>query len=346
MSLKEVSNLLLNATRALDVFGDVSEEDVKKKYKSFVKICHPDLVKDNEKKLAESSIKLLNEYYKKALEEIKKNIYNITDEKELLELNEALFEFKVKKDSYKFYKYYSSDDICDIYEGIINDDKIVFLRIVMDESDNELLTNEYELLNELNHVSILKPKSKVKINGKIALVFEKQNIFNIKEFKQKYGNMDAYHVCWVLERLLSVLGYLHSNKIVHGNIKEENILIDPDNHNVILLDYSLCIKDADSTNSKYKIINDYYSPSYVDSTAKVKPNTDIYAISKIAINLLGGDIDNVALPISCDVRVRSFIRKMLNEKENDAWKLWDELIQLRKEVYGTKKFQVLKRKLK
>jgi len=343
MSLKEIADILINAKRPIDVFGYVSEEEIKKQYKKYIKICHPDIVGDKYKKLAQETSSSLNKFYEKALEEIKKGTYGITDEKELLKTNKPIFEFEIKGKKYEFYKYLSSDDVCDIYEGIL-DDELVVLKIVMDESDNDLLLNEYDTLSKLDHLSIPKVLTRAKINGREALIFYKAKGLTIKELKKEYGYLSGSHVAWVLERLLSVVGYLHSNMIVHGNIKEENVIIDVENHNVVLLDYSLCINKANESDSKYKIINKYYSPSYVSNSSRVIPNADIYAVGKIAINLLGGDIENVALPLSCNENLRVFIRKLLKSDENDAWKLWNELIEIRNKVYGTKRFQILNKR--
>ena len=344
MSIKEIADLLINAKRPIDVFGDITLDELKKKYKSLIKICHPDLESEDYKEMATNTMSLLNEYYEKALKEIESGIYNVFDEKELLKNEEELFEFNLKNKNYKFYKYLMSDDVCDIYEGICDKD-LVTLKIVMDESDNRLIDHEYSVLKELSHYSILKPITRVKINGKNGLIYNKPKALNIADFKREYGLVGGSHVCWILERLLSVIGYLHSNKIVHGNIKEENVLIDAENHNVLLIDYTLCIDKADEKDSKYKIINDNFTPSYVNKDARVVPNSDIYAVGKIAIDLLGGDIERVTLPISCDYRIRTFIRKLLLSSEQDAWKLWDELRGLRSEVYGNERFKkLIKRK--
>ncbi|MBR4178655.1 MAG: protein kinase family protein [Bacilli bacterium] len=343
MSTEEISNILLNANRPIDVFGDLSLEEVKKKYKLMVKKCHPDLFSNDKKDMASKLMILLNDYYERALKEFENGIYNITDEKEILETNEMLFDFEIRGKKYQIYKYLASDDVCDIYEGTC-DEKVVLLKIAMDENDNELVENEYSVVKELDHYSIIKPLKKLKINDKVALIYEKPNALNIKDFKKTYGLINGSHVSWILERLLSVIGYLHSKKIVHGNIKEENVLIDPENHNVILIDYSLCISDADNPDSKYKIINDHFTPSYVTKDARVVPNTDIYAVGKIAVDLLGGDIDRVTLPISCDYRMRSFIRKLISGNEQDAWKLWDELRGIRTEVYGNERFKKLSKR--
>lgn len=345
MSIEEIAELLVNAKRPIEVFGGTTKEEVKKKYKYYVKICHPDLVIDSAKEAAGRCMELINDFYKRALKELEDGIYNITDKKELYKRESPIFEFDLKKQNYKFYEYMYSNDVCDIYEGLCND-KIVNLYIVTEESDNSLIEREYELLNKLEHLSIVKPISKIKINDKNGLIFEKVDGYNVLDLKKEYGNISGEHVCWILERLLSVIGYLHSNKIVHGNIKEENVIINPLTHNVYLKDFTLAIENANDVNSKYKIINEYFTPSYVNKNERVMPSADIYAVGKIAIDLLGGDYKNVALPLSCDVRVRKFIRKLVETKQNDAWALWDELIKIRNEVYGTKRFQILSKKIR
>ncbi len=343
MSCKEIAQLLLEATRPLDVFGNISKEEIKKKYKKMAKICHPDMADKSEIALASETIKLLNQYYNKALDEIENGTYNITDEKELLKSRPVMFDFNIRDKNYKFYKYLCEEDVCDIYEGL-DDDELICLKIVSDKNDNSLIDNEWHILQKLNHYSAPKALMKIKINDKNALLFKKDSAITIEKLKKIYGNLDGSHLCWILERLLSATGYLHSQKIVHGNIKEENILIDVDNHNVIIKDYTLAINGANDKDKKYQIINDDYTPPYVNKDAVIIPNVDIYAVGKIAINLLGGDVSKVALPISCDIRLREFIRNMLKPTQNDAWKLWDELIKLREEIYGTKKFQPLQKK--
>lgn len=342
MKIQDIVNILEYAKRPIDVFGGSSKEDVKKRYKEFIKICHPDLTVD--KDLANKVTILLNEYYEKALIELDKGIYNTYDEKDILMSNDILFEFNIRGKKYTFYKYLCSEDVCDVYEGIC-DDEVIVMRIVMDEDDNKLINHEEEVLRNLDHYSLPKIKTKLKINNKDALIFNKDNYLTIRDIKRYYENINGEHICWILERLLSLIGYLHSKKIVHGNIKEENVLIDIENHNVLIKDYTLCITDADKIDSKYKIINDYYTPSYINDKSRVLPSVDIYAVGLVAVNLLGGDIERIALPISVDIKVRTFIRKLLSGKENDAWALWDELINIRNEVYGSKRFQVLKRKV-
>ena len=93
------------------------------------------------------------------------------------------------------------------------------------------------------------------------------------------------------------------------------------------------------------IVNDCYTAPEVNKDSTVLPSSDIYSIGKIAIELLGGNIYNNGMPVSVDAKVRDFIRKMvttdLSVRPNDAWNLWSELVELRNEVFGTKRFKKL-----
>ena len=184
------------------------------------------------------------------------------------------------------------------------------------------------------------------VNDTNAILMREVKGITMPELSEQYKKgVPAEHVMWMLERLLSVVGYLHSNCVVHGNIKPENIIINKDNHNVSLLGFSFCIPNANTAEAQYKIVNDYYTAPEVNKTARVLPSSDVYSIGKIAIKLLGGDISSNGMPISVYARVRAFIRKMvsssLSDRPNDAWKLWSELIKLRNEVFGTQRFKKL-----
>ena len=63
MTLNEIVRILDNASRSIEVFGNGTKDDVKKQYKKYIKICHPDLYQNDQKDLASKAAILLNEYY-------------------------------------------------------------------------------------------------------------------------------------------------------------------------------------------------------------------------------------------------------------------------------------------
>ena len=347
MSIEDVSKLLINASRPIDVFGNVSEKEIKKKYKEYAKITHPDLVGASKSELATKCIKLLNEFYEKALKELEDNIYYLTELKEIYKMKEPLFDITIKNKTFSFYDAIREGDVAVCYYGLNEEDEEIILKYPIDTNDSDLIDKEYSLLNRLDHISIPKVNKKIVIDGRSCIIMPKVNGISLYDVITNYNAISDRHVAWMLERMLSTIGYLHYNKIIHGNIKPENLIVDVNTHNVTLVDYTLSIIDANASGAKYAIINEDYSPKYVLDNHAVIPHVDIYAVGKIAVELLGGDIKSNGMPISSSANLRNFIRKMINVENNDAWALWDELIKLRNEDFGTSRFQklVLKKKV-
>lgn len=256
-----------------------------------------------------------------------------------------LFEVTTKGELYQFYENVFEGEVAYIYKGTTGKDS-VYLKVAIDSDDNKLIDTEYEVLSELKHQSLPYAKQKIMINDNRAILMREIKGVTMSELLEQYPKgVPQEHVMWIMERLFSVVGYLHSKCVVHGIIKPENIIINKDNHNVSLVGFSFCIPKANTEDAKYKIVNEYYTAPEVNKTSRVLPSSDVYSIGKIAIKLLGGDIKTNQMPVSIDERVRKFIEKMVSnapsDRPDDVWKLWSELIELRTEVFGTQRFKKL-----
>lgn len=345
MTLQEIYNKLLSAKRPFDFFGDVTLEELKKAFRTYAKKIHPDTASNADKYIAGEAFSLLNELHSKALEEFENGIYGVVDPIEIYKHSTPLFGIDVKGKSYNFYENVFEGEVATVFKGTTTDE-VVFLKIASDSMDNALIDTEYDTLLKLRHQSLPYVLEKITINSCQAIIMREVAGISMDELVGQYSRgVPPQHVMWMLERLLSVTGFLHSNLVVHGNIKPENVIINKANHNVSLLGFSFCIPNANVEDAHYKIINDDYTAPEVSKTSRVLPSSDIYSIGKIAIKLLGGNVENTGMPISVDARVRSFIREMVNpdvsKRPTDAWQLWSKLQALRTEVYGDKRFQKL-----
>lgn len=346
MDIKVVYEKLLQAKRPIDFFGEVSSDtDLKRIYRTYAKKIHPDTAPHNDKYIASQAIILLNDLYNLGAKELKDGIYSFIDPIKLYKHMSPLFEVKIKGELYEFYENVFEGEVANIFKGISNNN-IFYLKVPIDSDDNELIDTEYRVLSTYRHQSIPYVEQKIKINGSNSILMREVPGITMPELLKQYKNrIPAEHVMWMLERLLSVVGYMHSNCVVHGNIKPENIIINKEIHNVSLIGFSFCIEKANTPDAHYKIVNDYYTAPEVSKDSTVLPSSDIYSIGKIAIELLGGNIYNNGMPVSVDAKVRDFIRKMvttdLSVRPNDAWNLWSELVELRNEVFGTKRFKKL-----
>ena len=346
MKLKEIYEKLLQAKRPIEFFGEAaSENELKKTYRKYARIIHPDTALDADKYIASEAFSILNKLYNLRLSELEQGIYTVYDPVKVYKHVDPLFEIIVKGILYKFYENIFEGEVGYIFKGNSEND-IVYLKVAIESDDNDLIDTEYKILSTLRHQSLPYVEHKIKINDTNAILMREVKGITMPELLEQYKRgVPAEHVMWMMERLLSVVGYLHSNCVVHGNIKPENIIINKDNHNVSLLGFSFCIPEANTSKAHYKIVNDDYTAPEVNKDATVLPSSDIYSIGKIAIKLLGGNTKNNGMPVSINPKVRSFVRKMVNtncsERPNDAWKLWSELIDLRNEVFGTQRFKTL-----
>lgn len=344
MTKQECYNLLVKAKRPFECFGEVKTiEELHKIYKGLAKIIHPDTAEDKDKYICTSGFAILQDLYKRAQEEISSGIYGIVNIIDIYDKSKELFSFSSHGKTYRIYEKVFEGEVSDIYRGTC-DKSLVSIKLGIEESDNDLIKREYETLNSFSHHSMPIVRDLIKINNNYAIIMdniEGENLLDIMD-RNKNG-IPAEVVMWVMERLFSVVGYLHSNYIVHGNILPENIVINKSNHNVVLTGFSFHIPKANEDGSHYQIRNDEYSAPEVNKTSRVGPESDIYSLGKLAIHMLGGNTSNNGLPINLDLGLRQFIRKLVTEdryaRPNDAWKLWDEWIALRNRIYGTQRFK-------
>lgn len=345
MDVKELYDKLLQAKRPIDFFGSISSEnELNISFMKYAPIFDSELVQHENEYISGQALSLLNELYESGLDEIKQGIYFDINPVSFFNSNKPpLFELTVNEELYKFYWCIYEGEVAYIFKGASKTD-IVYLKVAINPDDNDLIDNEYDVLSTIRHQSLPYVEKEIKINASNSILMREIKGITMPKLMKNYPDgIPAEHVMWMLERMLSVVGFLHSNFVVHGNIKPENIIINRNNHNVTLLGFSFCIKCANSEDAHYKIVNDFYTAPEISKTATVLPSSDIYSIGKVAIELLGGDIINNELPTSIDIRVKNFIEKMVidnpDKRPGDAWELWTELRKIRTEVFGVQRFK-------
>ncbi|HLP87471.1 MAG TPA: serine/threonine-protein kinase [Nostocaceae cyanobacterium] len=127
-------------------------------------------------------------------------------------------------------------------------------------------------------------------NGYFYLVQEFIPGNNLKSFLAKQGTFNEVQIWQVLKGLLPIIKFIHSQQIIHQNIKPENIIIKNDNliaENLVLVDLaaakSLTIQEFQGNNL---IIG---SPEYIaPEQVKGKPvfASDLYSLGVTCIYLL------------------------------------------------------------
>lgn len=205
--------------------------------------------------------------------------------------------------------------------------------------DEEILINEAKSIWDLRHFAIPAIRNILRLeDGSLALVMSYIPGPTLEQIIEKNKKLDAEHVCWITERCLNALMYLHYHGVVHGDVKPQNIIIQPKSHTVVLVDYGL---------AAIKPTSDFTSPGYTPvfaSPEQIKgmpllPESDLFSLGITMIFALGGDVGTKDVPVSTPDKVCSFIKKLivydvLARPRWDKDNLIEELQEIRRESFG------------
>jgi len=205
--------------------------------------------------------------------------------------------------------------------------------------DEMILMEEAKAIWDLRHYAIPSVRDILKLDdGSLALVMSYIPGSTLEEIVKKNGHLDAETVCWITERILNALRYLHFHGVVHGDVKPQNIIVQPDKHMVVLVDYGLSLirPAADSSAKGYTPF--YASPEQVAGMTLL-PESDFYSLGMTMIAALGGDLGRKRVPEDLPDPVCDFIRKLvahdiLDRPRWDKEDLIETLQEIRKMVFG------------
>lgn len=180
--------------------------------------------------------------------------------------------------------------------------------------------SEVNILKDLDHPNIIK----------LIDYFEAANSFYIVEeyiesdlFEEiiNGGVLSEYEVSKITKQLASALNYLHSRKIVHRDIKLENILFDKVNLQVKLCDFGLAVQMKEGKKLTKQVGTfGYYSPELIYGK-QYGTEYDIWQLGCVVYSLICGD-----MPFEhADKNISFFKSKNAIYNLNEAhWKLISE----------------------
>ena len=156
--------------------------------------------------------------------------------------------------------------------NIYTNEKVAIKKIykTLDVITEEEIINEIEILKKLNHPDIVKILEFYKTDQAYYIVSEYCSGGEL--FTKAETHLSENQIAVIFKQILSGLSYLHSNNIVHRDLKLENILISDVEYVLITGEEYLDIKIIDFGNAKHykKNIKD---SSIVGSTYYIAPET-------------------------------------------------------------------------
>ncbi len=184
-------------------------------------------------------------------------------------------------------------------------------------SDEELLMSEAKSCWDLRHWGIPCVRDILQMpDGSFALVMSYvpgPTLAQILDRKEYKNGLEPEHVAWISERILNILKYLHFNGVVHGDVKPQNIIIQPESHTVVLVDYGLsAVRPSRKTGAKG------YTPLFAapeqEKGGVLLPEADFYGLGMTMIFALGGDIEYVKVPAGTPDHLCWFIKKLIKRE--------------------------------
>jgi serine/threonine protein kinase len=212
------------------------------------------------------------------------------------------------------------------------------------------LTNECNILHELNHPNIVKLVDVKKTKNHYYIIMEYCNggelAGALEKYKEKYGKPFSEElVQYFMRQIIDAFKYIHANNAIHRDIKLENILLhyenkeDKKNFNLMkatvkIIDFGFASK-ATKMNPKSTIVGNPINmdPAILKKYAgdleqlKYDQTADIWSLGSICYNMLIGkpvfdpeniidliqkvEIGSYKLPINLSKEVVSFLNGML-----------------------------------
>ena len=202
---------------------------------------------------------------------------------------------------------------------------------------------EISLLKELSHVNIVKLMDVVHLPTNIALVFEYVDTDLKIMLKQKNKGLEPKLYKSFLYQLLKGIQHIHRMKILHRDIKSENLLISADNV-LKITDFGLARGyGLPIRNFRNDVVSLWYrSPDILLGNEEYERSVDMWSIGCIFVEMVNGGI--LFKGFSEKEQVRKIFEILGTPTEKNLpkymqYSLWNEFVKENPEVYIEKKLK-------
>lgn len=254
----------------------------------------------------------------------------------------SVHEIKTRNRIYRVRSCLATGDLADVYAGDYDETdgsvQPVCIKVARDKADGPRMIVERDLLQTVKHKSlpvwVESFKTTDSLTATVTRRIDGEDLYALLE-RRKVEQRDF---CWIMLRLLSVLGYLHSNGILHGHIEPGNVLIRGRDHNGFLIGLTAAVRPGE----KFTWLDEHYSAPEVAQRKPPIPPSDLWSLGKCGVFILGGDPAGDRIPdVLEDTSLRRFLGRLLDpnplRRAGDAWEEWHALTGIRNRIYGTKR---------
>jgi len=227
------------------------------------------------------------------------------------------------------------------------------LKIARNPEGQALLNNERWALNDLlsaaddttyrKYMPTLAECFTVKdpLPKRVNVFLYETGLFTLEQVHARHPVLDARHLAWIGKRLLTVLGFCHSQGKVHGAVLPCHVLIHAAHHGLQLVGWGQSVEIGRPIRTLSPRYESWYPPE-VRKKRPAAPPTDLFLAARCLIYLAGGDPVSDRMPDTVPAPMQRFIDTCLfpglRMRPDDAWKLQDEFDALLCRLYGPPKF--------
>ena len=158
-------------------------------------------------------------------------------------------------------------------------------------------------------------------------------LWSLQAIVDKIGKLDVRHCCWIFRRLLTGLGFVHLNNVVHGAVLPQHILVEPEGHGVCLCGWIHAVEPRTLVSIVPETHKSWY-PVEVLKQTYAGPETDIYLAAKTIIEVGAWDAKTR--------KIKLFLESLLigspAMRPKDAWKLEEQFTTLMDATFGVRRF--------
>ena len=103
--------------------------------------------------------------------------------------------------------------------------KIIPKDNIIDYDDESKFIEEIEILKNLEHPNIMKIYESFHDNDNVYIISELLDQGDLAQQLEKAGTLNQIIVKFLMNQILNAVAYLHSNRVLHGDIKLENVML-------------------------------------------------------------------------------------------------------------------------
>jgi hypothetical protein len=347
-NLADLLTTLRKASRPTDVFGALEGDQgaaLKRRYRELLAAAHPDRHPGNADAAGEA-FRLLQAWHDAALRELRQGEYGVTPR----------ISARTKLHTYVGGGPAQHGDLCDLFPAHADGERVL-LKVARSARNNDLLAAEARALRRIGRALAGQParahfptlvetfmlRDAAGTERQTNALRAEADYVSLAAVLRAYpGGIAAADAAWMFNRLLAVLGIAHAQGLVHGAVTLDHLLIRPEDHNGMLVDWCYSAGVGETIKAISPAHAADCAPEIV-TRQPATPATDLYMAARCMVRLLGGSGDADTLPPGVPRPIRALLRACLlpapHRRSADAWQVFDDFREILERLYGAPRFR-------